>query len=76
VSLEGREVEEVWNSEEGKEAHLDLGYVELALADFKNFKRQLEVSVYELQGVSFSSDKYYIHDLYERIIETEKKLSI
>lgn len=75
VELEDVDVEEVWNSKEGKEAYLDLSYIDLELADFVNFDRQTMVSVHGLQGVTFSSNKYYIHDLYEKILETEKELS-
>lgn len=75
VELEDVDVEEVWNSKEGKEAYLDLSYIDLELADFVNFDRQTMVSVNGLQGVTFSSNKYYIHDLYGKILETEKELS-
>lgn len=75
VELEGMDVEEVWNSKEGREAYLDLSYIDLELADFVNFKRQVKVPTYNLQGISFSSDKFYIHDLYEKILETEKELN-
>lgn len=75
VELEGIDVEEVWGGKEGKEAYLDLSYVDLELADFVNFDRQTMVQVHGLQSITFSSNKYYIHDLYEKILETEKELS-